>query len=263
MMGDEKTENKIIEHLSGSLSIEEQLALESEISKSKELQIQLSDFEQVYTAMDNVQMKEVPSRIKSRFNQFLLNEIALEGKKVSSIKTKKLGVSRIKKLSILGLFSTLVLIISILLYQNVMHDTNHNMSEQFAVLRLEMLQLLEEERSTSGRIKAVNISYEIPNPDEEIMDALILAMKTDQSDNVRLSAVEALYDNYANSPKVRSAFCKALNQQENPMIQSRIIEILVGYNEKQYGKYLEEFINVNSALPKIKDEAHLGIMKIM
>lgn len=263
MKDDDKIEDKLIEYLNDSLSKEEAEELKGEISNSADLQNKLKEFEIVHMALGKVQMREVPSKVHNDFNQFLLNEIAAENENKISIESSEIAKPRFIKPIAMAMICILLIVIVALMIKNENENEASNLSEEIANLRIEMLQLLEEERSTSGRIKAVNISYEIPQPDEEIIDALILAMNSDKSDNVRLSAIEALYDNYVDSPKVKTAFCKALNQQENPVIQSRIIEMLVGFKEKKYGKYLKEFVNAEDILQDIRDQAHMGIMQMM
>jgi hypothetical protein len=130
-----------------------------------------------------------------------------------------------------------------------------------AALRADMLDLLEKDKSTSGRIKAVNISYEL-QPDDEIIKALIQSMNIDKSMNVRIAAMEAL-SQIGNDPKVRTALCKPLGIQTNRMIQLLLIKVLINFKEKQAVEYFEKIIEKETTILQVKDEAQMGIFKMM
>ena len=125
-----------------------------------------------------------------------------------------------------------------------------------------MLDLLKNENSTSGRIKAVNIAYQIDQPDDAIVNALIKRLNEDRSTNVRLSAMDALF-HFVDDPQVVTALCETLNVQADPIVQIAIIEGLTAFKEKGAIKYFEELINNDNVIDHVKDEAQMGIYKMM
>jgi len=54
-----------------------------------------------------------------------------------------------------------------------------------------MLSLLKQQ-SASERLRGVNWSYQIEQPDEQVLSALLRALDSDPNVNVRLAAVDAL-----------------------------------------------------------------------
>ena len=124
-----------------------------------------------------------------------------------------------------------------------------------------MMQLLKDETSTSGRIKAVNYSYQMPDTDHRIVETLIQTMNEDKSTNVRLAAVEALF-RFSNDPRVRMALCESLRTQKDPIIQISIIDHLVKIKEEKAVKFFEELIQDTETIDHVKDQAQLGIFKM-
>ena len=87
-------------------------------------------------------------------------------------------------------------------------------------------------------------------------------MNIDKSTNVRLAAMEAL-SHFSDEPNVRTALCKSLAVQTNPMIQLSLIKILVNMKEQQAVEYFEKIIEKENVAPEVKDEAQMGIFKMM
>ncbi|MDX1628686.1 MAG: hypothetical protein R3345_08300, partial [Fulvivirga sp.] len=77
-----------------------------------------------------------------------------------------------------------------------------NLSAQVTTMKeMMMLNLLEEE-STSDRLKAVNLTSEMPEVSRKVTNALLKTLNNDENVNVRLATIEALYP-YAEDPQVR------------------------------------------------------------
>lgn len=262
-MQNQELENKLIDYLDDVLTSEQRKEVEQQLESSPELQQNLEELKQVINEMEQAEMLDTPISVKNNFDQFLQKEIKELREEATPIIDLKRSNSKKYKRLLQVAAAAAILFLGVLLGQNLGKEENHVTTQQFADLRSEMLELLEKENSTSGRIKAVNISYEIQNPDDEIINALIQTMNIDASTNVRLSAIEALYDNFSNNPKVRTAFCETLNLQENPMIQTNLIKMLVNLKEKKAEKYLEDLIKKKDISPEVRDEAQMGIFKMM
>jgi hypothetical protein len=90
--------------------------------------------------------------------------------------------------------------------------------------QLVALSLLQEQ-SASARLRGVNYSYQISQPDREVQQALLHAVNHDSNVNVRLSAVDALAK-FAASPEVRRALIDSLPVQDSPLVQVALIDLL-------------------------------------
>jgi len=90
--------------------------------------------------------------------------------------------------------------------------------------QLVALSLLQEQ-SASARLRGVNYSYQITQPDREVQQALLHAVNHDTNVNVRLSAVDALAK-FANNADVRRALVDSLPVQESPLVQIALVDLL-------------------------------------
>ena len=85
---------------------------------------------------------------------------------------------------------------------------------------------LLQQQSPSARLRGVNYSYQIAQPDSDVEQALLRAVTHDSNVNVRLAAIDALAK-YAASPQVRRALRDAVPIQDSPMVQVALIDLLV------------------------------------
>ncbi len=256
----QELENKLIDYLDDALTTEQRAEVEKQLENSAELQHTLDELKMVMEGMETAEEFQPSPSLKNNFDQFLQKEINGQGGEDANIVAfKKPNSSRIKFLFQIAAAAA-ILIMGVFIGKNISGAPEVTIGH-IVDLRLEMLELLEKDKSTSGRIKAVNISYEL-QPDNEIVDALIQSMNIDKSTNVRIAAMEAL-SHFQNEPKVRTALCQSLAVQSNPMIQLSLIKILVNMKEKQAVEYFEKIIEKESTTPEVKDEAQMGIFKMM
>lgn len=257
-------ENKLIDYLDDVLTQKQRVEVEQKLKSSAELRQTLEELKAVMHGMDTAEEFQPSEKLKNSFNHFLQKEKKKIGggdANIVDLKTPSSGRNRF--LFQIGTAAA-ILLIGIFVGKNLGGEkpvTEVDLAELEIKMRTEMLDLLQKETSTSGRIKAVNISYKL-QPDSEIVEALIQSMNIDKSTNVRIAAIEAL-SHFGNEPKVRTALCKSLGVQSNQMIQLSLIKILVNMKEKQAVEYFEKIIEKESTTPEVKDEAQMGIFKMM
>ena len=90
--------------------------------------------------------------------------------------------------------------------------------------QLVALSLLQEQ-SASARLRGVNYSYQMTQPDREVQQALLHAVNRDSNVNVRLSAVDALAK-FASNAEVRRALVDSLPVQDSALVQVALIDLL-------------------------------------
>ncbi|MFN8353062.1 MAG: HEAT repeat domain-containing protein [Spirosomataceae bacterium] len=129
--------------------------------------------------------------------------------------------------------------------------------EMQATKELVMLSMLKQE-SASERIKAVNYSYEMKEPDKKVLDALIQTLNQDTNTNVRMAAAEAL-SHFGDDRRVRDALIQALRKQQEPMLQVAVIEILVNLREKRAIPDLMALSDSEQLPSFVRDKAEEGV----
>jgi hypothetical protein len=95
------------------------------------------------------------------------------------------------------------------------------------MVALSMLQ----QQSPGARMRGVTYTEQMSQPDREVTDALLAAVKNDSNINVRLSAVDAL-QKFAGDPRVVPAMIDAIPGQESPLVQIALIDMLVQLNAR-------------------------------
>src|SRR5690606_30634415 len=120
---------------------------------------------------------------------------------------------------------------------------------------------LNNEQSASRRIQGVNVAMELTSADDEIVQALMHTMLTDRSTNVRLAALDAL-SRFQHDPGVRKGLITALTKQTDPMVQIRLIQLMVQMKEKEVVNDLQQIVDDSQTMKAVRDEAYNGILKL-
>merc|ERR1712072_359159 len=111
--------------------------------------------------------------------------------------------------------------------QNDVADLTAGVQKMKEMLMLTMI----EKPQAQDRIKAVNLTKELPNVDTKVTDALISTLNQDESINVRLAALEALIP-YGKQSEVRQALIQSIKLQNSPLVQVALADAMIMLQEK-------------------------------
>lgn len=126
--------------------------------------------------------------------------------------------------------------------------------------QLVALSLLQEQ-SASARLRGVNYSYQISQPDREVQQALLHAVNHDSNVNVRLSAVDALAK-FASAPEVRRALIDSLPVQDSPLVQVALIDLLTQVEARDAVPVLRKLAGQADANESVKARAASSAEKL-
>lgn len=110
-------------------------------------------------------------------------------------------------------------------------DQLTNLTGEVKNLKETLVLTMLNQSSASERIRAVNMIKELDEPTANLTENLFRALNTDENDNVRLLALEALL-RYTGSREVRDELVASISKQTSPMIQLRMAEIMTALDEK-------------------------------
>ena len=138
--------------------------------------------------------------------------------------------------------ASIILILTGLTAGLLLNQQQDATDEQLAALQEEISQMKSalmygsvQQASASERISAVYSSSRLqqsnPQLDAEITDILIYTMNNDQNVNVRLAAAEALFK-FRDEPRIGKALTNSLSQQNDPLMQITLIDMLVEMKQK-------------------------------
>jgi hypothetical protein len=140
--------------------------------------------------------------------------------------------------------------------------------QEVALLRDELKDMRElvtlsllQQQSASERLKGVNWSYQISQPDEQVVAALFGTLNSDPNVNVRLAAVDALQQ-LAGHPGVRASLVHSLPLQESPNVQVALIDLLVELKERQSVEVLRRLVQDRRLHKTVRARAENGLKQI-
>lgn len=246
----ENIEAKIIAFFEGELNASEKQALLQQKEQSEQAQQLFQEYAGLYAQLQHQHLAKPEKNLKADFEQLLQQE--------------KRGIGRIRNLYRYSIAASIIIFLGVAVWTTI-SNTSHvqEMNRELATLRQNMQNLLAEQ-STSARIKAVNMSYELSLPDEDVLNALINTLQSDPSENVRSAAIDAL-SQFIQIEKVKQAFINTLAAQESEYLQIKIIQVLANIKAKEALPSFENILENAKASPLLKQEteqAKAHIIKI-
>lgn len=140
-------------------------------------------------------------------------------------------------------------------------EINDLTTEVTEMKELMMLSLLEKE-STSDRLKAVHLTSNLPRVSDKVTDALIRTLNNDENVNVRLASLEALYP-YSGNSNVRMALISSIRNQDSPLVQIALAEMMVTLQEKKSIEEFQYLLEQEETPAEIKDRLEESIQTLI
>lgn len=132
------------------------------------------------------------------------------------------------------------------------------LSSQLEEMREMMMLSMLEKESTTERLKAVNLTQGMEKVSDKVAAALLHTLNHDENVNVRLSALEALYP-YAGDAKVREGLIKSIDQQQSPLVQLALAEVMVSLQEKRSIEAFQELLQRENVPGEVKKQLQNSI----
>ncbi len=120
---------------------------------------------------------------------------------------------------------------------------------------------LLQQPSASDRLRGVNWSYQIQRPDSAIFEALLRALDSDPNVNVRLAAVDALHQ-FARDAEVRKGLLRSLAEQQSPLVQIELINLMVELKERESVPVLRQLSQRPELNPAVRERTEWGLQKL-
>jgi hypothetical protein len=243
-------EDKMIAALEGDIVQTDRDELMLQISKDESLTEMWMNYQQLYSDFDLVPVETPNLSVKHNFNNWLEEE-------------SKSVVSNSKEFRIVEMlpwkkWASVAAIFVFVLGFWQMYNQNQQMGTTLANLESMM-----NVQSPTERIKAIRVNYnqEQIDVDEKMIGVLIDVLFTDQSSNVRLTAVETL-SNYMDRPDVRSALIKSIATERDGGVKLAIIHSLGKNQNEEIKSTLENIVNDDSHEKYVIDGAHMQLIRL-
>ena len=124
-----------------------------------------------------------------------------------------------------------------------------------------MLSLLQNP-SASERMRGISYTEEIRNVNPNIAEALLATLNSDPNVNVRLTTLEAL-THFANNPAVREGLVQSILQQESPLVQSALADVMLKLQEKRAVRSFKQLLQQKDLNGIVRDKIEQTITRLI
>ena len=240
--------DRIIEYLNGNLT-EKQVEELRKILKEEGFDLsRLDEMEKIYDQLGEIEAPEPQKEMRDQFYEMLEEEKARIASKQKIFETLTKPLMSLKeKISLTKIaYSGFILLLGMILGhwilpdKQVRHQTSIMMEEMQTMKKMMALTLIEQSNATD-RLKAVNYSNELTAADDKIIEALLETLNNDPNVNIRLASLEALTRQIEN-PEVRTGLVRSINNQNSPLVQVTIVELMAEIKEKNAVPELEKLL---------------------
>lgn len=250
-------QDKFIDYIEKTLPNTTVEQVENHLKNCENCTQELSKMQQLLNVI-SLDVEELPSKkVRLNFDKILSEE---KEKLTSEVKIIPLKPKHDWK-HYLRIVASIAVVLSAFLigkYQsNVTTQTAHHPTKK----EQKVLAMLHND-SASKRIQATDLSEEIIQPDNKIIEALISRLFNDENTNVRLSSAEALAK-FSSSEMVRNALIKALETDTEPTVQIELIQILTKIQEKRALEPMQKLLKKEKTPPFLKQELKHNIASLL
>ncbi|WP_337044773.1 HEAT repeat domain-containing protein [Emticicia sp. 17c] len=257
-------EQLFADYLDNTLSPKQKQELETLLTNDAALKKEFEELKSFYEGIPAAKEQEPNANLDLGFYMMLEKEKGAEQKRKEKQQKGALRISWIHS-PILKYAAGVVLLLGIFWVGRNTADKNLADLEDLTQIKRDMQQTKElvmlsmlKRESASERIKAVNYSYDLNKPDEEVLKALIKTLNTDPNINVRTAAAEAL-SHFGDEKIARDALIQTLLTQQEPTLQITVIDILANLGEKRAVKPMQKLLQNTDTDDFVKRKAQESV----
>lgn len=222
----EKYEELIAEYLNGELDEQETARVEALIANGEIDMIDFKAMEQLHNELEMVSTPEPSSEMSDRFYAMLEEEKA-SAKPMFNISEKLTELFVALTMPRLAYAFVLLIVGGFIGAQVGSNDSQINeLTDQMQDMREMMIVSMLEGASTTDRLRAVNISAELPIADEKAVRALLFTLNNDESVNVRVQTIETL-KKWGEDETVREGLVSAIGAQNSDVVIIALADAMV------------------------------------
>ena len=265
----EEVQSVMIEYLDNRLDEHLRLEIEKHLETCELCLDELKDTQQVLNLMSKEKMVKPDESLRINFYHMIHNEIKkIETTRAESIQKPSIPWYQRIEYRIAAGFAILIagtflgiLINSQMKNSQTADELKKLHSEMITLKKTAMFSMLKEE-SSSDRILALSYADGLNSPDENVTGVLIQTLNHDKNVNVRLAAAYAL-EKYADQRSVCDSLVRSLSNQDEPILQITLINILSERREKSAFDTFIRIIENKGTMKEVKAAAENGVKRLL
>ncbi len=264
-MEKEKFEIWCLEYLSGDLSRYDMINFETFIVDNPTFRNIFNGIKSSWEGIDDFEIPDPSKKMDDNFYKMLYSDKRYRQKERVPIFLNSLKFLLPKFSPINLAYGMLLLFIGFALGGIFIKDTpktksivmdykNQNVQEKL------ILTLLDQP-SVNQRLEAISFVDNFDDQNGKVIEALFRTLNNDPNVNVRLAAIKSLM-NYVGSPMVRQGLVESIVNQESPIVQITLANIMVGLQERKSIESLKRLLERKDLNPSAKEKIEKSIMII-
>nr|WP_299383224.1 HEAT repeat domain-containing protein [Allomuricauda sp.] len=223
-----------MDYLAGVMTEEEKRGFQTLLDSDEHLANQFGELLVTYQKMEHLQESEPSSNMDDTFYTMLYTAMEKEhAKKQKRFNLGSLTTFFSPKLAL----GALLVVFGVALGYWLNWDRNQQAveivgdSNETEMIRQKLVLTLLEQPSANQRLQGVSEANKIESADEIVIQALLQTLNNDSNVNVRLAAIESL-SHYVDKPAVRQGLVQSIPNQESPILQITLANLMVALQEK-------------------------------
>jgi len=263
-MKNERLYELIVDWLAGNLDEIQEVGLKIELQKKGYNINDLKELQQLIDTMDQIDVPEPGTEMSANFYSMLQKEEAKSSKRWNPIRfLSEIPGQFTQRAFLRPVFVVLILLIGFGLGYLFNSGFGQNrkvkeMSSEIQYMQETMMLALLEKPAATDRIQAINMTSQMDDISENIVESMLYTLNNDPNDNVRLITAEALLE-FARDDTVREGLMESIEQQDSPMIQMTLADGLVALDEKRSVPYLRRLLDRDDLFDVVRDKIETGV----
>ena len=234
-MKKEEFEIWALDYLRETLSEQEKNRFEELLEGDKLLKQQFNELKATWNLMDTIEVPVPSNQMDTSFFTVLQKEIDNQQKSNSIKDYFNILVGWLMKPQLAYALLFLVLVGGYFLSSKEDLSSSSEgtvVSSETEQVREKLVLTLLEQPSANKRLEGVSEANKIGKVDDQVVNALLRTLNKDPNVNVRLAAIESL-TNYVKNPKVRQGLIQSIPNQESPIVQVTLANLMLALEEKK------------------------------
>ncbi|WP_128546210.1 HEAT repeat domain-containing protein [Larkinella soli] len=253
-MNCEHSRNQLVDLLGNQLAEAERITLEVHLAQCPDCREELAATRRLWQAMGRMPVPEPTEKMRVRF--YAMVETYKDAEAAKRRRSLKSVFRRIRRaltpqLALRLAYSLLLVGAGLaggywlsarnapaVAYERQIDALSTQVQEMHQTVLLSLL----ENPSASERLRAIGYTREIGQVDRKVTEALLSTLNNDPNVNVRLVTLEALAQ-LADDPKVREGLVQSITQQDSPLVQAALADVMVKLQEKRSVRPLKQLLH--------------------
>lgn len=147
-------------------------------------------------------------------------------------------------------------------------ENNASRTNELAAMHAELTNMRQlvvlsmlQQQSASERLQGVTYSSREEHLDAQVSAALVHTLRYDNSVDVRLAALDAL-SRHAGQPQIRRSVVDALQEQQSPLVQVALIDLMTEWRDPDAAQRLRNFQQTPNLNPTVRQRAEWAVSKL-